>query len=400
MNIAAQIKLNDRLEPGEVFASRYVVEQLWREHPLGELYRCRDLSGGGLVTLHRLRREFADPEVGDRVFESRARAALGTALVSDILDYGADFDGRPFLVCRSREATTLAELARPIAFIEAIEIIEQIAVALIPAHAERLAHGGLEPSSVTLVRNPDGRPRVLGLLGFGLVPALAGSANNSRALPLLMAPTHIAPELIAGLPISPAADVYALGVLLWELIHGAPPFRGPTLRVLDAHQRRALPELELPRDVPPAFDWVLRRMLAKDPVDRFANAAAVVEQLRRFATDANAIPDLTLELVDDEPEIVEEDELEHERTIVFDRPRAELRPSPSSSPSRSATAMIIPEPTSLPHPSRAPNRAKWVAIATIAAAGMLIVLQALAGTSAEPVSIDDTPAVVGAPVDR
>ena len=85
-------------------------------------------------------------------------------MISDILDYGADFDGRPFLVCRSREATTLAELARPIAFIEALEIIEQIAVALIPAHAERLAHGGLEPSSVTLVRGPDDRPRVLGVL--------------------------------------------------------------------------------------------------------------------------------------------------------------------------------------------------------------------------------------------
>ncbi|MFO7561622.1 MAG: protein kinase [Enhygromyxa sp.] len=401
IEVATKYKLNDRLERGEVIASRYVVEQLCQNHPLGELYRCRDLSGGALVTLHRLRREFADPEVGDRLFDSRARAALGSSLIPEVLDYGADFDGRPFLVCRFSEATTLADLQRPMSFGEALEIVSQIADALISAHAERLVHGGLDPASVMIAREPGGRARVAGLLGFGLVPALDGRVGKCRALPLLMSPTHVAPELIGGAPITPAADVYALGILLWELIYGAPPFRGPSLRVFDAHQRQALPVLELPFDVPPSFDWVMRRMLAKDPVDRFPDAAAVAEQLRGFASDA--IPDLTLELEPDpEPEILaqDEDEDEDERTILFDRRVPE--PSSSPSPSRSATAVIVPELA--PVPLARPARAKWVAIGTIAAAGMLIVLQALAGTSVEPLGVDAAPelsmpaAVVGAPM--
>lgn len=392
MNIAAQYKLDDRLEPGEVIASRYVVEQLWRQHALGELYRCRDLQGGGMVTLQRLRREFASrshgredfqpgapgPQLAERLLDSLHRAAPGTTLLPDILDHGADFDGHPFLVWRSQEAMTLAELERPLAFTEVLAIIEAIATALIPAHAERLVHGGIEPASVLLERDADGRPRVVALLGFGLIPALQGIGGKSRSLALLMSPTHIAPELIRGAPLSPAADVYALGISLWELIHGAPPFRGPTLRVLDAHQRRALPELELPFDVPPSFDWVLRRMLAKDPVDRFADAAAVVEQLRRFADDA--IPDLTLELEPEpepEPEIADEDD---ERTILFDRLSPAVSPTPR--PSCSTTAETVSELmlVSLPRPPWA----KWVAIGSIAAAGMLIVLQALAGTPIEP----------------
>jgi serine/threonine protein kinase len=390
---AAKYKLSDRLQRGEVIASRYLIEKLWRNHPLGELYRCCDLTSGDRVTLQRLRREFAEPGVGDRIFETRGRAALGSPWIPDILDYGCDFDGRPFVVSRACQAFTLVELERPLVFHEVLEIGERIAAALIPAHAERLVHGGLDPSSVMLDRDEAGRPRVIALLGFGLVPALAGATHKGRALPLVMSPFHVAPELIRGAAMSPAVDVYALGILLWELIHGTPPFRGPTLRVLDAHQRLPLPARELPYDVPPSFDWVLRRMLAKDPVDRFPDAATVAEQLRTFADEA--IPDFTLDL-DPEPEqkrvaakpravASEDDEFEH--TVIYRR----------RAPSRSEAAAIANEPTQVVFPRS--RRVKAAAIATVAAAGMLIVLQALAGAPAEP-SRDPSPThvVTAAPV--
>lgn len=367
IELKAKYKLSDQLQRGEVIASRYLVDQLWRNHPLGELYRCRDLATGDMVTLQRLRREFAEPGVGDRIFDTRGRAALGSVLIPDVLDYGADFDGRQFVVCRAHQAMLLAELERPLAFTEVLEIVERVATALIPAHAERLVHGGIEPCSVVIQRDASGRARVVALLGFGLVPALCGGSDKSRSLPLVMSPSHVAPELIRGAPMSPAADVYALGILLWELIHGTPPFRGPTLRVLDAHQRLPLPQLQLPLDVPPSFDWVLRRMLAKNPVDRFADAAAVAEQLRAFARDA--IPDLTREL-DPDPAYEEDD---GDRTIVYRRARA---------PSRAAVIARVHEPSAVSFPR--PQRAKWTAILTITAAGMLIVLQALARAPVDP----------------
>lgn len=365
-SVKAKYKLSDRLQRGEVIASRYVVEELWRDHPLGELYRCRDLGSGQRITLQRLRREFAEPGVGDRLFDTRMRAALGTSLIPDILDHGADFDGRQFVVSRARHAVLLAELERPMAFTEVLAIVERVASALIPAHAERLVHGGIEPCSVMIERDRSGQPRVVGLLGFGLVPALVGGSHKSRSLALVMSPTHVAPELVRGAAMTPAADVYALGILLWELIYGAPPFRGPTLRVLDAQQRLPLPHLELPLDVPPAFDWVLRRMLAKNPVDRFPDAAAVVEQLRAFA--CQVIPDLTRELdPDPQPELDEDD---GDRTIIYRR----------RAPSRAAVVARVHEPSAAAVSFPRPQRAKWTAIVTVAAAGMLIVLQALAGT--------------------
>jgi hypothetical protein len=319
----AELRVVDPLVRGEVIASRHLVDSLWRAHPLGELYACRDLGRssdpdrdqGPPVLVHRLRREFAGARTRAMLAEGLALGAgfgvgsgpiaspgldvaRSSAAIPELLDAGVDFDGRPFVVmpmtAALARAQTLADLARPLGFgfADALALIEQIATVLAPAHAARRVHGGLEPASV-VVELGRGLPKLVALLGFGLVPSLDGSAKG-RKLPLLMTPTHVAPELVQGEPMTPAADVYALGIILWELIYGAPPFRGPTLRILDAHLHRALPERELPNDVPPAFAWVLRRMLAKNPVDRFPDASSVAAQLRPFAVEA--VPDLSFEI--------------------------------------------------------------------------------------------------------
>jgi serine/threonine protein kinase len=309
----AELRVTDPLVRGEVIASRHLVDGLWRGHPLGELYACRDLGRssdpqgdrGPEVLVHRLRREFAGARTREVLAEAWASSPVASAGIPELVDAGVDFDGRPFVVMPMTSSMTrgqtLAELDRPIGFdraasstgfADAVTLVEQIAEALAPAHALRRVHGGLEPASV-VVEAGKGLPKLVALLGFGLVPSLDGS-EAGRKLPLIMTPTHVAPELVQGQPITPAADVYALGILLWELIYGAPPFRGPTLRILDAHLHRALPERELPSEVPPAFAWVLRRMLAKNPVDRFADASSVAAQLHPFALEA--VPDLSFEI--------------------------------------------------------------------------------------------------------
>jgi hypothetical protein len=266
------------LEPGEVVACRYRVETHYRTHPLGELYCCWDQSQDveTSVLLQRLRREFALPSVQDRLFETRGSASLESPVIADILDYGEDIDGRPFLVTPWSDDASLDGVERPLGFAEAVAIVIRVAEALAPLHAQGMLHGGIEPASVLV----DDQRELTGLLGFGLAPALAAGADRSRALPLLVSPGYAAPELITGQPLGPQADVYALGILLWELIFGQPPFRGALLRVLDAHIHRALPDFELPFDAPASFESTLRRMLAKRPQDRFADAGAVAEQLR------------------------------------------------------------------------------------------------------------------------
>ncbi len=315
------------LHAGEVIACRYVVGSRDRVHPLGELYCCHDRETGKVVSLQRLRREFSLPGVRDRLFETRGSASLHSTEMpeilryADILDYGEDIDGRTFLVTPWSEHPSLDTVERPLGFVEAATIVERVATALAPLHAQGLLHGGIEPASVLV----DAGHQLTGLLGFGLAPALAAAAERGRALPLLAAPAYAAPELITGQPLGPQTDVYALGILLWELVFGQPPFRGATLRVLDSHVHRELPDFELPVDAPAGLEWVLGWMLAKDPADRFADAGKVAEQLRALVLEA---PVAELELSDveaiDEPEVVEEPSVEVRRMQPITQAVAEL----------------------------------------------------------------------------
>lgn len=297
------------LQAGEVIACRYRVESHDRTHPLGELYRCRDQNTGKLVSLQRLRREFTLPGVQDRLFETRGSATLHSKVIADILDYGEDIDGRSFLVTPWSDHPSLDSVERPLGFAEAVAIVERVATALAPLHAQGMLHGGIEPASVLV----DSQRELTGLLGFGLAPALAAAAERGRALPLLASPAYAAPELITGASLGPQTDVYALGILLWELIFGQPPFRGATLRVLDSHLNRSLPEFELPFDAPASLEWVLGWMLAKNPAERFADAGAVAEQLHALLLEAPQ-PEL---IVDADPT----DEEEDDETVVFEAVR-------------------------------------------------------------------------------
>ena len=316
---------SDLLEAGELVACRYRVERCGRNHPLGELYRVHDETADRPVLLQRLRREFASPDVRDRLFETRGSAALEVEAIADILDYGEDLDGRPFLVTEWCDDASLVDVERPLSFREAVAIVERVAAALEPVHRGGLVHGGIEPNSVLV----DDERELTGLLDFGLVPALEAGADKVRALQLMVSPAYAAPELIRGQPISPAADVYALGILLWELIFGSVPYRGATLRVLDSHLNRALPEIELPFDAPASFEWILRRMLAKQPADRFADAGEVVAQLRPYASldyavvMADDVHDQLAEHTEHAKHAKHAEHAEHDdaATIVFERER-------------------------------------------------------------------------------
>src|SRR5690606_15050752 len=171
----------------------------------GELYRCRDETSGQVVLLQRLGRAFAGTEVRDRLFETREGASLESKLIADILDYGEDLDGRPFVVTAWSDDAPRDAVARRLAFDEAVAIIERVAAAVAPLHARRLVHGGIDPASVLV----DQARELTALHGFGLAPALGAAAGRNHVL--LSSATYAAPELIRGVPLGPTADVYALG---------------------------------------------------------------------------------------------------------------------------------------------------------------------------------------------
>jgi serine/threonine-protein kinase len=193
-------------------------------------------------------------------------------------------DGRPYLVMEYLEGQTLASFARgPLEPALAVELLSQVCDALGAAHAHGVVHRDLKPANVFLVPTSDGRHRVK-LLDFGIAKLLSypmGMTPTQDGM-LLGTPEFMSPEQCAGLPVDARTDLYAVGVMGYQLVTGSLPFSGNhPAEVLLGHLMKAprLPH-EVRPEVPQALSQVLVRAMAKRPEDRFASAAELRQALQ------------------------------------------------------------------------------------------------------------------------
>ncbi|WDQ01267.1 protein kinase [Micromonospora chalcea] len=216
--------------------------------------------------------------------EARVTARLDHPGVPVIHDLGRHHDDLYIamqLVRGCQLADLVAERDRlPVA--EAASIAVQVTSVLAAAHAASLVHRDLKPQNLMIT--PAG---VVKVLDFG-VAALLGPAEQSRLTATgqtLGTPAYIAPEQAAGAPVGPAADLYALGCILFEMLTGVPPFEaGSSLEMLHRHMRSPIPIVtEYRADVPDDLAHLLFCLLAKDPSDRPASAGEVGQLLVPFA---------------------------------------------------------------------------------------------------------------------
>jgi hypothetical protein len=263
----------DLLQTNTVVAHRYRVIGHRGDRGFGQVYETEDLATSATVSLMRLDRKFDHPRVRESFFETRSTAQVKDKRIVDLIDYGEDdIDGRLFVVmpwivdARALDEIIASEQLLPWQRVK--PIIEQIAGALTAAHAAGVLHGGLEPSRVLIDRN-DG----VHVVDFGLAPALTrpGGRPVTNVAALAGNSGYLSPEQIRGEAVDIRSDVYALGVILWELVSGAPPFAGNALEVATAHLERQLPEL-VRRGAPPDLEALLLLALAKDKHDRLASA--------------------------------------------------------------------------------------------------------------------------------
>jgi serine/threonine protein kinase len=273
--------------PGDVFEANSMVAHRYRviayrgDRGFGQVYEADDVAMDRRVALMRLRREFSRPDTRESFFETRSTAAVGDPRIVDLSDYGEDVDGRLFLVMPwIEDAEALDEvLDRNGAFgwLRARAIIEQIASALEAAHRKGVLHGGLEPSRVLL----DSQDRVH-IVDFGLAPALIRATRDVTLTGSLPGKVeYLSPEQVRGEAIDARTDIYALAVILWELLAGTPPFVGGPVEVANAHLDGALPHLPRrgPSGAPAEIEAILHLSLAKDPGDRLASASQFLELL-------------------------------------------------------------------------------------------------------------------------
>ncbi len=218
--------------------------------------------------------------------EAAALTALSHRDVLPVFEYGEQF-GYPYLITPYMSHGSLADILKrqgrcTPAF--ALQVLEQVAAGLEHAHRKGVVHGTLKPANI--LSTPDGK---LLIAGFGLVHMLQMRGIEQSDQPyayllsiantFLYASTYIAPEVVQGQPVDVRSDIYALGVILFEMLSGKPPFSSTSpLDTAIQHVQSPLPSLhKLSSDIPIAMELVVNHALARDPAQRFQSVGELLE---------------------------------------------------------------------------------------------------------------------------
>jgi serine/threonine-protein kinase len=253
---------------------------------MGVVYQARQARPGRLVALKMiLAGRHAGPERRARFLaEADAIARLQHAHIVQIYEVG-EHEGLPFLSLEYLPGGSLARKlgGAPLPPLEAAALVEKLARAVQYAHEHGVVHRDLKPANVLFTE--DGTPRVT---DFGLAKQERPDLTSSGAV--LGTPSYMAPEQAAGDSriVGPAADVYALGAILYECLTGRPPFRAATvLETLDqVRAQEPVPPRQLQPKVPRDVETICLKCLAKQPEQRYASAAALADDLQRFLQGA------------------------------------------------------------------------------------------------------------------
>lgn len=268
---------------------RFVLVSHLGDGGLGTVWRAYDPESGEAVAIKRLHPELArDERLRRRLArEVRAVGRLRHPHVVNLLDTGATDDGAPWYVMPLVPGVPLSTWAETLPRLPDVRtVFAQVLGALAEAHAAGVVHRDLGPGNV-LVAGPPGAPHAT-VLDFGFAQVEDDIDDQITAIynDRFGQPSYMAPEQVAGeTDVGPAADLYAVAVLLWEVLTGAPPFSGSTgTAVLMQHLSAALPAFEprrraAPEVVPEAIEAVLRRALAKRPETRHRDAQQLAAAL-------------------------------------------------------------------------------------------------------------------------
>lgn len=266
----------------ESLGDRYVLEQLIGEGAFARTYRARDTRLARVVAVKLLRSHYAaDPNFLDRFRrEARSAAKVDHPNVVHVYDYGGH-DGAYYLVLQyvpGRDLKQAIEEGAPFPPADAIRITREILSGLAAIHAAGIIHRDIKPQNVLI--GWDGIPRVT---DFGIAyengqSRLTGLTNHGETLGT---PAYMAPEQARGEPVSEATDLYAVGVVLFEMLTGRLPFEAEnTLAMMVAHvEQTPPPPSSFQRGVPPELDVIVLRALAKAPKDRFASTREIERAL-------------------------------------------------------------------------------------------------------------------------
>src|SRR5215471_18263351 len=248
---------------------------------MSSVFRARDLQLDRQVAIKILHERYvSEPEYVERFrHEARAVAQLSHPNIVTVIDRGED-EGRQYIVFEHVEGENLKELvvrSGRLPLRRSVELALAVADGLAFAHDHGLVHRDVKPQNVLLSR--EGEVKVT---DFGIARSLHVDHGMTQTGTVLGTGEYLAPEQASGRAVSPATDVYSLGVVLWELLTGDVPFTGENfVAVALQHVNDPPPSLQEKRpDAPWRLDAAVERALAKDPARRFPSMAAFAAELR------------------------------------------------------------------------------------------------------------------------
>lgn len=264
--------------PGSVLRERYRLDSELGRGGMGIVYRATDLELHREVAVKVLPDASSSADARQRLLrEARAAAALNHPHIISVHDVG-ETNGTPFFVMELVQGTSLAK-SKPADLSRIVEIACQLCSALEHAHTHSIVHRDLKPDNILLSAAGVNGSVKLADLGLALP---ADAARISRAGLIVGTAAYMAPEQALGQPVDGRTDLYALGVLLYEMTTGRVPFSGDNpLSVVSQHVHASVvPPRVLRPDIPRALEAVILKLLAKDPAQRFATAAETAVALR------------------------------------------------------------------------------------------------------------------------
>jgi eukaryotic-like serine/threonine-protein kinase len=268
---------------GKVIDGRYEIQARIGEGGMGVVYKARQTSIDRIIAIKMLNAQMAgDPTWVQRFYnEAKACSRLQHPNTIRMFDFGQTNDGRLFMSMEFLDGMSLREaLAKgPLAPQRVVKILIQCCASLAEAHSIGIIHRDIKPDNVFLL-NMAGSPDFVKLLDFSVAKLLEGDRMKTQAGVVFGTPQYMSPEQGRGLPLDARSDLYALGILAFEMLTGNVPFNDENpMSVIQMHLHAAIPPL--PQTIPYSVQQIVRRALEKEPARRYQSSGEMMQHCQQ-----------------------------------------------------------------------------------------------------------------------
>jgi serine/threonine-protein kinase len=279
-----------RIAEGDILARKYRVERVLGQGGMGVVVAATHVDLGQPVALKlMLPDKEQTPEMLERFLrEARAAVRLKSQHVAKVLDVGTDEQDMPYIAMEFLEGDDLSVILKkkgPLSFEDAVEYVLQACEAVGEAHAAGIVHRDLKPANMFLTRDVSGAPCVK-VLDFGISKVIGAELALTQETQALGSPLYMSPEAMGSSKnVDARTDIWALGIILYQLVAGRTPFHESTMAQLCTRILTSSPTplAEYRADAPAGFEAVIHHCLERDRNQRFDNVAALAHALSPFA---------------------------------------------------------------------------------------------------------------------